>query len=356
MSVPLCEKPAHEVQGDDRRSPANSSGGRPKVNSSPRAIGPLACRKTSPTGFSGVPPIRAKPPPSPKRPRRRRAAALRRRAISAAASADTRRAPEATSSPSTPSCPASRRSSTRRPRRRRRRSSRAPTVSPSRPYRRCNDSAVARVQPALRQSGRGRAPLAPVVLAREEMPLEPVRAARARLVRWTEEVDVQLEVARADRHVDAVPVAAGSGERTRHLRLAGAEEAQNAVLGRLRSCEHAPHGLGLERARPQPLQLARWAWKHDHDRARRLHFEYHGTVPASPTTRRRRESSPACGRRARNRRTGAAAAPPRRRSSSICAASSSSVCNPTPAARASSSIVGRRVSARARPRRRAARA
>ena len=54
-------------------------------------------------------------------------------------------------------------------------------------------------------------------------------SSRPRLrARVDEQVDVDLEVARADRRLDAVPVAAGVGERLRDRRLARAVEAQHA--------------------------------------------------------------------------------------------------------------------------------
>src|SRR5207302_1793135 len=70
-----------------------------------------------------------------------------------------------------------------------------------------------------------------------------------------DEVDVDLEVARADRRLDAVPVAARVGERLRDRRLARAEEAQDAPSRWTRALEQAAERVGLERTRPQPPEL-----------------------------------------------------------------------------------------------------
>jgi hypothetical protein len=74
--------------------------------------------------------------------------------------------------------------------------------------------------------------------------------------RRDDEVDVDLEVARADRRLDAVAVSSGVRKRLRDGRLARAEEPKSAQLGRLCQREHALDRLGLERSRPQPLELA----------------------------------------------------------------------------------------------------
>ena len=59
----------------------------------------------------------------------------------------------------------------------------------------------------------------------------PARAPRPRRLgaRIDEQVDVDLELARADRRLHPVPVAAGVGERLRHRRLARAVEAQHTA-------------------------------------------------------------------------------------------------------------------------------
>ena len=81
-----------------------------------------------------------------------------------------------------------------------------------------------------------------------------------------EQVDVDLELARADGRRDAVALAPALLERPRDLGLARAVEAQHAPFGFTRAREHRPHRLRLERPRPEPLQLARRPGQHD-DRA-----------------------------------------------------------------------------------------
>ena len=84
---------------------------------------------------------------------------------------------------------------------------------------------------------------------------------------------MDLEVARADRRHDPRRLAARLGERARDLGLARAVEAQDAVLGRLGVRENALHRVGLERARPEPLQLRRRARQDDHDGVPRAEHE-----------------------------------------------------------------------------------
>ena len=85
-----------------------------------------------------------------------------------------------------------------------------------------------------------------------------------------DEVDVDLEIAGADRHVDSFALAARLTERPRHLGLARPVEAEHAPLRRLRAREHALDRLGRERAGPQPAQLGRRARQHDEDAAARV--------------------------------------------------------------------------------------
>ncbi len=74
----------------------------------------------------------------------------------------------------------------------------------------------------------------------EESRLELVRPClRARL---DDHVDVNLEIARTDRHLDAVAVTPGLGEGLRNERLADAVEASNAATGTHRSSKHLLHG------------------------------------------------------------------------------------------------------------------
>ena len=75
---------------------------------------------------------------------------------------------------------------------------------------------------------------------------------------------MDLEVAGADRRLDAVAVAAHVRERLRHGRLGRAEEAEHA-RPRRGARQHTPHGRRLQSARPQPAQLAGRAGHHDDD-------------------------------------------------------------------------------------------
>ena len=103
--------------------------------------------------------------------------------------------------------------------------------------------------------------------------------------RLDDQVDVDLEVAGADRHLDAVPVAPRLGERRRDGRLAGAEEAQDAAA-RARSPASSTRAerRRLERARPEPLQLAGRPGQHDDDASLPLSRTRPGAVPAMPST------------------------------------------------------------------------
>ena len=92
---------------------------------------------------------------------------------------------------------------------------------------------------------------------------------------------MDLEVARADRRLDSVSVAARVREGLRDRGLAGAEEAEEPDVRLLRPCQHAAHGLRLDRLVPQPLQLARRAGQHDDDARSRLEHET-GRRPRKP--------------------------------------------------------------------------
>ncbi len=72
-----------------------------------------------------------------------------------------------------------------------------------------------------------------------------------------DDVDVDLEVPRADRRLDTVSVAPRLGERPRHRRLAQPVEAEHAPARRDGPLQHALHGLALDSTRPEPLQLTR---------------------------------------------------------------------------------------------------
>ena len=58
--------------------------------------------------------------------------------------------------------------------------------------------------------------------------------------------------------------------------------------------QHAPHGLGLERPRPEPLQLAGRARKHDDDAVSPCRARSRAPFPRGRATARPREASPAC--------------------------------------------------------------
>ena len=306
-------------------------------------IGPLACRKTSPTGFSSVPPPGPATPvtdTATSAPSRSRAP----RAIAAAVSAET--------------APCScehllgdaelRRLDVVRVgddrRRRRRRSTRARRSAAPRRGRPCTtrrSRASGRARAAATStSSRSRPPH-----ARRGRPASATSACfelvRARLgARLHEEVDVQLEVARADRHLDPVAVAARRGERLRDRRLRDAVEPQHRAA-RARARARATGAAARSRARAARASAARAAAR----AARRRRSSptsstTAGAVPTSPT-----DSAPSgsvaclrtpCAKSVYGRPRRSAT---RRESSSICASSSSSTCSPTPAARASSSIV-----------------
>ena len=100
---------------------------------------------------------------------------------------------------------------------------------------------------------------------REERLLERVRAPfRSGL---DDEVDVDLEVARADGRLHPVAVPARLRERPRDGGLAHAEEAEHAAAGRPGAAEKRAKGVRLERVRPQALELRRRPRQHDDDAA-----------------------------------------------------------------------------------------
>jgi len=80
-----------------------------------------------------------------------------------------------------------------------------------------------------------------------------------------EDVDVDLEVARADRHFRTLAVPSALVERARHRRLARPEEAKHAMAARPSALYEATEGLVGEDVRPQATQLARRpGQRHDH--------------------------------------------------------------------------------------------
>ena len=84
-----------------------------------------------------------------------------------------------------------------------------------------------------------------------------------------DEIDVDLEVARADRDLHPVSVPAGVGERPRDGGLADAEEPEHAPSRRLRARQQRAKRVHLERVRPEPAQLRRWPRQNDDDAAGR---------------------------------------------------------------------------------------
>ena len=80
-----------------------------------------------------------------------------------------------------------------------------------------------------------------------------------------DEVDLYLEVVRADRDVDALALSPGPLDHPGHGRLGQAEEPENAVVGSARRLQHTLDSRRLERPRPQPLELPRRPGQHDHD-------------------------------------------------------------------------------------------
>ena len=140
--------------------------------------------------------------------------------------------------------------------------SRAATIPP------VQDSAVASVKPAraaeLEHDLRDR----PLVLA-EEVALERVAQRRCELVaasvrsRLDHEVDVDLEVARADRRLHPISVAPRLREGLGDRGLAGAEEPEDAAARRARRREDGLHRRACDGRGPQPAELARRPREHD---------------------------------------------------------------------------------------------
>ena len=83
---------------------------------------------------------------------------------------------------------------------------------------------------------------------------------------------MELELARADRYVHAVSVAAGIGERPGDRRLGHAEQPQHATARNDRPRQQRRHRRRLADARPQRLELARGSGqRHDDPVAQRKH-------------------------------------------------------------------------------------
>ena len=78
-----------------------------------------------------------------------------------------------------------------------------------------------------------------------------------------DQVDVDLELAGADRRGQAIRLSPRLGQRPCHRRLARAVEAERPPVRHSRTREHCAHRSGLERRRPEPLQLGRRAREHN---------------------------------------------------------------------------------------------
>ena len=208
-----------------------------------------------------------------------------------------------------------------------------------------HDSAVASVSPRSRSRSRTSSAVADLV-AREEVLLRigdellGDRLGARSAPGCDEEVDVQLEVARADRHVDPVAVAARGGERLRDGRLRDAVEAEHAPL-RAAAPARAAGAAAPSRARAARAPAARAAAP----AARRPRSRPPRARRPAPCRRgrpraHRPAASPACGRRPRSRRTAApGASATRRESSSIAVPQRRLDVQPDTGRRASSSIV-----------------
>jgi hypothetical protein len=91
-----------------------------------------------------------------------------------------------------------------------------------------------------------------VALERCDEPLRQLVRTGLRVLSY-DEVDVDLEIARADRGLDSISIAAGICKSLRHRRLAGTEEAKLTELGLAGAAEHTLQRFSLERHGPQAL-------------------------------------------------------------------------------------------------------
>ena len=87
------------------------------------------------------------------------------------------------------------------------------------------------------------------------------------------EIDLHLQVVRADRDVDALALSPGPLDHPGHRRLGQAEEAEDPVVGPASRLQHPLDRHGLECPRPQPLELSRRPGQHDHDAGAHLEHE-----------------------------------------------------------------------------------
>ena len=84
-------------------------------------------------------------------------------------------------------------------------------------------------------------------------------------MRGDEQVDVQFEVAGADRHLHSVSLTTRVGERTGDGRLGSAVEAQHAPCPGLGAAEQALERRRLEHTRPELLKLSGRSGQRDRD-------------------------------------------------------------------------------------------
>src|SRR3954447_13094438 len=88
-----------------------------------------------------------------------------------------------------------------------------------------------------------------------------------------EQIDVDLEIARADRGRQPIALSPSLGQGPGDGRLARAVEAQHAPLGHGCPLEDPPHRFGFERRAPEPLQLGRRPGQHHGHAAARVQDE-----------------------------------------------------------------------------------
>ena len=131
-----------------------------------------------------------------------------------------------------------------------------------------HDSAVATVQPRARHrsstsSSTARPSRAKTYGSSAATSAASTASARRGRSRLGDEVDAHLEVVRADRRDEPLPLAARLLEGARDRRLGCAVDANHALVRRRNPGQQLPHRLGRERRAPQPLQLRRRAGQRD---------------------------------------------------------------------------------------------
>ena len=184
-----------------------------------------------------------------------------------------------------------------------------------------------------------------------QRPLEGVRMALR--TRPDDEVDLYLEVMRADRDLDALALSPARSTTRATADSGSPKNRRIAVVGRCR-LQHALNAAVFDRPRPQPLELPRRSGEHNHD-APSTSETRPGAVPARPS-----DSAPSgivaclrtpCSNSSYGRRT-ARRSP--RTTAPISRSRAGSTTSSRPATRARSRRFGRRASARARRRSRRA--